>query len=704
MLYRIITNSWRRWPLPLFFLGFPVVFFMNGTSATAWTPGQPLTLPFPRLGMWWPDTETQSLDDIARYDYVLLVNDQQNAIGPLKARNPDIILLNSTNACELSYEWPGSDDYTEILKMPPQWFLTQVGSTLTQAVNASIKTFHVAEMTVSDGSTTYPLFIIGDTVLIDGESVLVEAIDTAAKTLTVQRGFVRPASSHPAGTRLAAHITFWPGSWLMNLSTLSPMGIADPAVGAERWQDYHARRSASLLSHPGWDGLLVDRADPNQSWLIGSSTARTIDPDQSNTLPHDYTAFNAAWNEGLRNYEHKLRQAVGDEKIIFVNWGMHNYELLNGSNYEGFPLTDSTSYRAAWHPTVFGPVPDIGGYLDWMANARQPNLTTIETYEDDSVPPPDDNSYDNPCMKGGFVPDYRKMRFGLTTALLGDGFYSYEINTNGHGALCLLWFDEYDNAGKKRGYLGQPLGPAYRVAGMQLGPNLLSGSNFETQADLNHWNLWTDSGYAATLSRDTASAGMGTSSARINVTLAGGTGWKASFSIGPVGLQINMHYTLSFWARADQNRPISVWAQQSVAPWQTYFEIETVSLSDAWKKFELTVTASATDPQAEFYFGLGQTTGTVWIDDVHLQAGSRDVWRRDYQNGAVLVNATDQSRHIALGKTFTKIKGTQVPAINDGSRVSQVTLLPRDGLILLGPDRPSKTGNIVPVLLLLQDK
>ena len=38
------------------------------------TPGQdqPLTLDYPRLGMWWPDPGTQSLDDIARYDWVIL--------------------------------------------------------------------------------------------------------------------------------------------------------------------------------------------------------------------------------------------------------------------------------------------------------------------------------------------------------------------------------------------------------------------------------------------------------------------------------------------------------------------------------------------------------------------------------------------------------------------------------------------------------
>ena len=55
------------------------------------------------------------------------------------------------------------------------------------------------------------------------------------------------------------------------------------------------------------------------------------------------------------------------------------------------------------------------------------------------------------------------MRYGLTTALLGNGYFSYEIATAGHGGLGLMWFDEYDNAGKGRGFLGQPEENAYEI-------------------------------------------------------------------------------------------------------------------------------------------------------------------------------------------------------------------------------------------------
>ncbi len=693
-----------RYPTGKLFI--PTIFLLlvlQTLPAFAWTAGQPLTIPYPRLGMWWPNTWEQSLDDIARYDYLLLFDDQGESINQIRARNSDIIILNSTNACELSYDWPDSADYAEIQKIPAQWFLTQVGSTLTQAVNTTTTSLRVADLTATDGTK---LFVVGDTVLIDGESVLVQAIDENTKNLTVERGFVRPAAAHDGGTRLAAHITFWPGSWLLNLSTMSPPGVIDAAVGPEQWADYHARRDALLLTNPGWDGILIDRADPNQSWLIGSSTARTIDPDQSNTLLTDYSAFDAAWNAGLRRYEDTLRREIGENKILFVNWGMDNYDLLNGNNYEGFPMPDGTSYKSDWRRTVFGPVPQIGGYLEWMKQARQPNLTTIETYEDDGGPPPDDISYDNPCVKPGFVPNYQKMRFGLATALLEDGFYSYEINTNGHGSLCLLWFDEYDNAGKERGYLGQPLGPASHVALPDLGTNLLAGGDFETRTDLNKWELWADTGYAATLSRDTTESSTGSSSARITVTQAGGIDWQLSFFQQPLSLAAATDYTISFMAKADHVRPISIWAQQDRDPWKYYFEVGEITLGTTWKKYELSVTSNSSDPNAQFYFGLGQTTGVVSIDDVKVQSGSLEVWRRDYSKGIVLLNATSQSRQIELGGTFKKIKGTQAPLINDGSLVTKVTLQPHDGLILLrtggvDPPPPSTTGSIAPILHLL---
>lgn len=654
--------------------------------------GQPLTLPFPRLGMWWPDPWTQPITDIARYDWVILGRWESEFITPLKMLNPDIIVLNSTNACEVSFD-PDHDinhwSNARVRDVPPEWFLTQVGSVLVTDVDTTTTVFQVAAITATDGSEVYDLFIPGDAVLIEGESVLVESVDAAAKTLTVERGYVRPASSHSAGTRLAAHITFWPGSWLVNLSTMCPLATVSTTVGAETWGQYHARYTSGLLDDVRWDGLLIDRSDPDQSWLIGNSTARTIDPDQSNTLITDYAAFDAAWNAGLLQYEADVRATVGDDRIIFVNWGMANYDLLNGNNFEGFPMDDATiHYGVPWRTMVFGPT-EGGSYFEWMAQAQQPNLTMIETYEEDGGPDPaGSGEYENPCDDPGFVPDYRKMRFGLATALLNNGFFSYEINTNGHGSLCLLWFDEYDNAGAGRDYLGLPLGPVTRAVSALTTPNLIGGGGFETPADLDLWDLWADTGagYAATVALDGSTAVSGASSARVDVQQAQGTDWRVSFSLEPLDVTSGTEYTLSFWGKADQLHPIWVWVEQAEDPWETYVDFGSVSLTTTWQHFEISGLAAAGDAQAVFLFGLGRTTGSVWLDDVWLQVGNREVWRRDYEGGVVLVNATAATQTVPLGGEFFKINGTQAPAVNDGSLVTQVDLPPADGLILLRSD------------------
>jgi hypothetical protein len=102
--------------------------------------------------------------------------------------------------------------------------------------------------------------------------------------------------------------------------------------------------------------------------------------------------------------------------------------------------------------------------MDWFRAGGNP-WVMLEVYEDESGAAADgDGNYNNPYGKKGFVPNYQRMRFSLASALLGNGYYSYEINTNGHGSLGLMWFDEYDNAGKGKGYLGYPKGQYQKLS------------------------------------------------------------------------------------------------------------------------------------------------------------------------------------------------------------------------------------------------
>ena len=105
-----------------------------------------------------------------------------------------------------------------------------------------------------------------------------------------------------------------------------------------------------------------------------------------------------------------------------------------------------------------------------------------------------------------------------------------------------------------------------------------------------------------------------------------------------------------------------------------------------------------------FSFDFGETDhGQIWNYDeqgvklgrplggpVNLLAPTKKnltagVWRRDFENGVVLVNSTDQPRKVELKEELERIRGAQAPDVNDGSVATSVTLAASDGLLLLKP-------------------
>jgi Hypothetical glycosyl hydrolase family 15 len=82
-----------------------------------------------------------------------------------------------------------------------------------------------------------------------------------------------------------------------------------------------------------------------------------------------------------------------------------------------------------------------------------------------------------------------------------------------------------------------------------------------------------------------------------------------------------------------------------------------------------------------------------WFDEYNHKLGkalsvpptaawSQGVWRRDFQNGVVLVNPTSETRTVNVESGLRRLAGTQDPAVNSGSAVSQVSIRPKDGIVL----------------------
>jgi hypothetical protein len=195
---------------------------------------------------------------------------------------------------------------------------------------------------------------------------------------------------------------------------------------------------------------------------------------------------------------------------------------------------------------------------------------------------------------------------------------------------------------------------------------------------LGTWSVsYGGDGYAAATSLDGGAA-------KIDITSAHGLPQGARLS-HPVSLRAGTTYTVTFRARADRQRDLSVVLHQWQDPWTTWATLGDATLDTSWRTFELSGVSSGTDPAAMINFRVGEATGTVWLDDVKLQVGGArpDVWRRDFENGVTLVNPTEAAVRVSLAGTFRKIKGIQDPTVNDGSVVSAVTIPAHDGLVLL---------------------
>jgi outer membrane biosynthesis protein TonB len=381
---------------------------------------------FPRLAVWWPNNDTQPAAARANCDWIALQRQDANHIAELRAANPAIKVLGTTNSRELNYVLDDYNNYLniELRSVSTDWMLTQIGSKLTADINASTTSIPVADTS---------RFAVGEMVLVDHELMHIDAIGTSGLTVSA-RGPVNPPAAHASGTRIASIVSAWPGAITFDLTPNCPK--RDVGHGLETWADWNARRGATIVQSADWDGILIDCLEGNLSWMVATGDVRSIDPLRTNTPVTDkYAAFDSAWAVGATAYGNGLKAAIGDHLVI-GNGNMRNYNL-NGNIFEGFPRADTA--LSTWNLVFRGPYSyPRASYPEWMSGVTGQNLTLVQAY--------------------GASTDYKLMRYSLTSALMDNGYYSYAVSSSWHAAGGLDWFDEYDNAGAGRGYLGQPTG------------------------------------------------------------------------------------------------------------------------------------------------------------------------------------------------------------------------------------------------------
>ena len=211
-------------------------------------------------------------------------------------------------------------------------------------------------------------------------------------------------------------VGFWPGAWLINVTNLAPKDSQ-----GRRWNDFLPEYIQNTLWSSGlWDGVVLDEALPGATWFVGKGLDISGDGQAE---PDDLV--NREWQAGWKKLAQNVRSRLGPNALIMGNGSAVYAGVTNGILFEDFP-------RYGW----------ASGFRDYQTSLRsnaKPALSAFNT---------NPNNVNDPA-------NWKLMRFGLASALLEDGYYSFDYGNRDHGQTW--WYDEYDAT------LGKPDGSSYIV-------------------------------------------------------------------------------------------------------------------------------------------------------------------------------------------------------------------------------------------------
>lgn len=446
-----------------------------------------------------------------------------------------------------------------------------------------------------------------------------------------------------------------------------------------------------------WDGIFIDVYCPGILWMetpghlfdyarAGYNETTPTYPI-ANENPANRTAFDTAWQEGHQRMASRLRElAIADghaDYPISGNCGQAPARLhseMNGWMRENFPYQNGGNFYTNMLTWPWGSL-----HQDNNFRAPQYNyIFTAANWSGGLTNNPGDEQYNST--------NQRKMRFGLGSAALGNGWAAFHHSSGNpaEGYWFNWWYDEYGvntavpqsnvnwgkamNGATYTGWLGQALTPAYQILATtyESTPDLLTANQgFETAgATPSQLPSWTTPAFApttATYERTTTTAGAESASAHVTVSAIHDPAiyWSTYMASGNFQVSAGTSYGVSFKAKTSSVLPVTLSIGNA---------IQTLSIDGEWRQYQAVLTPSNTVSNGTVGIHFGLATGEYWIDDVHVQAAPTSVWRRDFTRGIVLVNPTAISQTILLEKPYRKILGNANPTLNDGSQVSTVTI------------------------------
>jgi hypothetical protein len=413
-----------------------------------------------------------------------------------------------------------------------------------------------------------------------------------------------------------------------------------------------------------WDGVFIDIYCKSILWM--ETPGEHIDYARAG-YP-SLAAFDAAWGVAIDTLGNRLRRIAGATVEIIGNCAPSpNYASFNGwMGRENFPFQDGGD----WYQNMFR---DVGGYFTDEQRYRTPRSNYLFSAMSGSSPYSSTNT--------------RKVRFGLGSAALGSGYGVFGPSDKSARpySYWMWWYDEYAvdlTTGRSSaslqhtGWLGQPLGPYGQMVWAGPGTDAVTNPDFETDVT-SGWQFLHS--VAATVARDGSTAAVGSASAHVTVSALGSVSWDVAYNtVNTLALTAWQPYSATFWAKASPPRTLWISAGPNAG---TY-----IPITADWRHYQVTLFPRASE-RAGLQLFFGDALGDVWLDDVHFQAGVTSLYRRDFQNGIVLVNPGAQAMTTPLERSYRKILGTRDAAVNNGATVSQVTVGPSDAVFLIGDDR-----------------
>lgn len=211
-------------------------------------------------------------------------------------------------------------------------------------------------------------------------------------------------------------VSYWPGTHMLNIADNAP--IAE----GKKFNEYLAQFVAQEILATGlWDGVFYDNTWAGLDWFTNKQADLNIDGVADSDV-------DVRWRNGYGELFDQTRRLAGEKYFIVGNLGPGHIEYtekLDGALLESFP-------QFGWKHGMY-----VYDYQE--SQGRRPKIILINLNTNNT----------------GKKDDYRSMRFGLASTLLGDGYFSFDHGDQDHNQTW--WYDEYNIN------LGEPTGKAVSI-------------------------------------------------------------------------------------------------------------------------------------------------------------------------------------------------------------------------------------------------